>query len=131
MNSTTQSMIYVSQLFFVLQVLVVASGLVICLRYRWLSTSMWLIAGALGALLAIWGGFHSYGTLLSIFGLSGNIEVIYGLNAVFSFLQLLAWIVFVIGLAFVLKDVRDRFQFLREVHESTRDRPSAESPPDR
>lgn len=116
MISTDQSLIYVMKLFQGLYLFVTIGGLVICLRNRWLSPWMWLIAGALGGMVAINGAHFSYNTLLSILGV-GNTSVAIGFGAVMMLASLLNWIAFIVGLSLMWKDVRERFQRLRELHE--------------
>lgn len=120
MSPIDHSLVYLMTGFGACRIVVMIVGLVICLRNRWLSPAMWLIIGGLGATVAISVGQYSYNNLLSMFGFMSNVTLMYGFAAVFALAQLIASIVLVVGMALVLKDVRDRFQKLRELHEGDR-----------
>lgn len=99
------------------------AGLVICIRYLRLSTAMPLLvlafAGFSGA------GFVSHLLYIAI-SLSILPESLQNMISLVSYgIHTAGMAVLVVGLWLVFRDVRERFQFLREVHETTRDRTSA------
>lgn len=105
------------------------AGLVICIRYLRLSTAMPLLvlafAGFSGA------GFISrflyYAISLSILPESMQMSI----AVVTNLIHVAGMAALVVGLWLVFRDVRERFQFLREVHESTLERASGDPSPDR
>lgn len=105
------------------------AGLVICIRYLRLSTAMPLLvlafAGFAGA------GFISRFLYyaISLGALPANLRT--GVSIVTYMINVAGTGALVLGLWLVFRDMRERFQFLREVHETTRERASADSSPDR
>lgn len=103
------------------------AGLVICLRYLRLSTAMPLLifafAGFLGA---------QFATLLIVLGIQLNLlpEEFQELVAlVTNAIHVVGTGSLVLGLWLVFRDMRERFQFLREAYESTNERSSPASGP--
>jgi hypothetical protein len=97
------------------------AGLVICIRYLRLSTSMPLLVLAFAGLAGAGFIVRSLGVLPQ------NLRT--GVSIVTYMINVAGIGALVLGLLLVFRDMRERFQFLREVHETTRERTSADSSP--
>lgn len=99
-----------------LQWFAIIAGLLVCVRHRYLAPAMPLvILGFLG--LAAQFAFNlSFSLLQSLTGATG-IEWFAPAFAVSGLVGLASWILLVVGLALVGKHLRDRIQYLREIHD--------------
>jgi hypothetical protein len=113
----------------VLQLAAVAAGLVVSLRYRWLSDKMWLVVAAFAALCTI-AGVQVLSAILSMVWMmnlaqtgsftgmatpSSGIAAAGGASALSMAAAPFAWGCLVVGLALVLRDVCERLRGLREL----------------
>lgn len=109
-----------------LDLAILVTGLVISIRYRHLSAWMFVVIGAFLAFCAQSG----LGLTLSLVQMlqqgSGGQFITAGYTLL-SLLGMIALASLVVGLALVWKDIRDRFQRLRELHED-RSAPSPGAP---
>src|SRR5262249_11197986 len=118
-----------------IQLAAVAAGLIISLRYRWLSDRMWLIVTAFAALAAIAGvqvlssiltvsmmlNFAKFGSLTAGSNPGGIAMMAAGGGAMLSMIVApLAWVCLVVGFALVWREACDRLRGLRELLDERR-----------
>ncbi|MGQ0635427.1 MAG: hypothetical protein ACT4QC_12505 [Planctomycetaceae bacterium] len=115
-----------------LQFVVVAAGLIVSLRYRWLSDKMWVVAVAFAALCAI-AGIQFFSAILAMlwmmeFAKSGSFTagamntsssitmgLAGGASGLVMFAHPFAWMGLVVGLTLVWRDLSGRLSGLREL----------------
>lgn len=109
----------------------VIAGLVVSLRYRWLSEKMWLVVGALAALcgaagIATLGSIVQWQLMLRVSqntGMSTSSGFFMVAGAAGMLAQLAtpaAWIALVTGLGLVWRDVSERLRQMRELVDERR-----------
>lgn len=97
-------------------------GLIVCIRYLRLSTAMPLLVLAFAGYV---GGGLIYQMLSLAVGLNALPATMLSTVGVLNYsVHVGATALLVFGLWLVFRDVRERFQFLREAHESGRERAS-------
>lgn len=102
-------------------------GLIIAYRQRWLSDSMFIVIASLAGLCGAAGLNFSFRIVgdLNFLGLGGNSTLMFVVYSLISVTGAACWIGLIVGMTRVARDVRERFQRMRELLDEQTDRSAA------